>query len=366
MKKIINILLALVLILVSAFSLVACGDSRDNDGKKGLLVKKYSGEDFYTVYGYVDEGENVTSLDIGTVAGEKTIGRIAKNAFSGNDTLEEIIVPDTVTEIAGGAFQKMKKLSKITLPFVGKTALSDSYIYETDEADGKSVNEERAFAFIFGTEEYAFGEAITINHGSATATYYIPSSLTEITIKPAGEYKIPMYGFAGTVLVEKVNLVGNITSIGKYAFQGCRDLASINIPASVTTIDNYAFEGCSYLANGLTFDQGSILSKINGYAFANSGIKELTLPATVTEIGNRAFKGSTIEKIVLSASLTKVNPYAFYDCVELRVVDITAVTGAPELGVSAFEDCENLVFTAELDAIWSVKGANYKTNTKGN
>ena len=244
MKKIINILLALVLILVSAFSLVACGDSRDNDGKKGLLVKKYSGEDFYTVYGYVDEGENVTSLDIGAIAGEKTIGRIAKNAFSGNDTLEEIIVPDTVTEIAGGAFQKMKKLSKITLPFVGKTALSDSYIYETDEADGKSVNEERAFAFIFGTEEYAFGEAITINYGSATATYYIPSSLTEITIKPAGEYQIPMYGFAGTVLVEKVNLVGNITSIGKYAFQGCRDLASINIPASVTTIDNYAFEGC--------------------------------------------------------------------------------------------------------------------------
>ena len=366
MKKIINILLALVLILVFAFSLVACGDTDGNDGRKGLLVKKYSGEDFYTVYGYVDEGKNVTSLDIGALAGEKIIGRIAKNAFSGNDTLEEVIVPDTVTEIAEGAFQKMKKLSKITLPFVGKTAVSDSYMHETDEADDKAVDGERIFAFIFGTEEYAYGEAITVNYGSATATYYIPTSLKEITIKPAGEYKIPMYAFAGTVLIEKINLFGNITSIGKYAFQGCRDLSSINIPASVTTIDNYAFEGCSYLAKGLVFDQGSTLSKINGYAFANSGIQELTLPSTVTEIGNRAFKGSAIEKIVLSASLTKVSSYAFYNCKELRVVDISAVSGAPELGVSAFEDCENLVFTAELDAVWSVKGANYKANTKGN
>ena len=365
MKKILNILLALVLITVSAFSLVACENPDNANGKKGLLIKKYAGEDFYTVYGYVDEGENLTTLDIGAVAGEKVVGRIATNAFSGNDTLEEIIVPDTVTEIAGGAFQKMKKLSKITLPFVGKTDLSDSFMYETDEADGKSVNAERIFAFIFGTEEYSYGEAITVNFGSATATYYIPTSLTEVTIKPAGEYKIPMYGFAGTLLVGKVNLVGNVTSIGKYAFQGCRDLASINIPASVTTIDNFAFEGCSYLGNGVTFDDGSNLAEIKESAFANSGVKKLTLPSSVSVIGVRAFKASKIEEIVLSASLVKVSPYAFYGCSELRVVNATAVTGAPELGVSAFEDCENLDFT-ELENVWSVKGANYKTNTKGN
>ena len=71
MKKIINLLLALVLIAVSAFTLVACDGNGGKDGKTGLLLKKYSGEDFYTVYGYVDEGENLTTLDIGAIAGEK-------------------------------------------------------------------------------------------------------------------------------------------------------------------------------------------------------------------------------------------------------------------------------------------------------
>ncbi len=362
MKKIINILLALVLITVSAFSLVACGDPDSSDGNKGLLLKKYAGEEFYTVYGYVDEGEDVTSLDIGKEAGDKTVGRIAKDAFAGNDTLEEVIVPDTVTEIASGAFQKMKKLSKITLPFIGKTAVSDSYIYETDEADGKAVNGERIFAHIFGTEEYSYGEEININFGSGTQLYYIPVNLSEVTIKPAGEYKIPMYAFASLSLLSKVNLEGNITAIGTNAFQGCRDLSEINIPATVTTIDAFAFEGCSYLTS-LNFEDNSNLTEIKESAFANSGIKKLVLPAKVEVIGIRAFKNATLEEITLPAALREVRAYAFYGCANLSVVNVSGLTNAT-LGVSAFEDCEKLVFSTELEDAWSVKGANYKNNTK--
>ncbi len=363
MKRIINLLLALVLIIVSAFTLVACVDNGGDNGKKGLLLKKYAGEDFYTVYGYIDEGENLTSLDIGAVAGDKTVGRIATEAFSDNDTLEEIIVPDTVTEIASGAFQKMKKLSKITLPFVGKTALSDSYIYETDEAEDKSVNGERVFAHVFGTEEYSYGEAVSATFGTEATTVYIPATLTEVTIKPVGEYKIPMYAFAGMTLLQKVNLAGNITAIGQYAFQNCRDLSTINIPASVTTIDSFAFQHCSFLT-ALTFDEGSNLLEIKESAFANSGVKKVTLPASVSVIGIRAFKNSALQEIVLSAQLTAVKAYAFYGCANLTVVNASAVTAKPILGVSAFEDCENLVFGEVLENLWSVKGANYNKNTK--
>lgn len=365
MKRIINILLALTLIIVSAFSLVACSNTGDNGDKKGLLLKKYAGEEFYTVYGYVDEGKGVTSLDIGAVAGDKTVGRIAKNAFSGNDTLVEVIVPTSVEEIASGAFQKMKKLEKITLPFVGETALSDSYIYETDEADGKATNGTRIFAHIFGSEEYSYGESVTVNYGSGTASYYIPTALKEVTIKPAGEYKIPMYAFASTVLLEKVNLVGNITAIGSYAFQSCRDLSSINIPATVTTIEAFAFDGCSYLTN-LTFDNGSTLKEIKESAFAGVGVKSLVLPASVEVIGVRAFKGASLQEITLPASLTEIKPYAFFGCKYLASLDVSmlSATNKPSLGVSAFEDCEKLAFTTNMDNAFGVKGANYKEGTK--
>ncbi len=365
MKKIINILLALTLIVVSAFSLVACGNTGDNGDKKGLLLKKYAGEDFYTVYGYVDDGKGVTSLDIGAVAGDKTVGRIAKNAFSGNDTLVEVIVPTSVEEIASGAFQKMKKLEKITLPFVGETALSDSYIYESDEAEGKATDGTRIFAHIFGTEEYSYGESVTVNYGSATASYFIPASLKEVTIKPAGEYKIPMYAFASTVLLEKVNLVGNITAIGSYAFQSCRDLSMVNIPATVTTIEKFAFEGCSYLTN-LTFDNGSTLKEIKESAFAGVGISELVLPATVEVIGLRAFKEASLQEVTLSASLTSIKPYAFFGCKYLSSLNVSALgaTAKPSLGASAFEDCEKLDFTTSMDNAFGAKGANYKAGTK--
>ncbi len=365
MKKIINILLALVLIVVSAFSLVACGDTNGNGDKKGLLLKKYAGEEFYTVYGYVDEGEGITSLDIGAVAGDKTVGRIASNAFSGNDTLTEVIVPDTVTEIASGAFQKMKRLSKITLPFVGKTALADSYMYETDEADGKAINGERSFAYIFGMEEYSYGEAITAGFGSGSETYYLPANLKEITIKPSGEYKIPMYAFSGIKLIEKVNLKGNITAIGSYAFQDCRDLSTVEIPASVTTIGFSAFKGCSYLKT-VAFEANSALVEIKESAFANTAIRELVLPQSVEIVGIKAFMSSALEKVTLSASLKEVRAYAFYDCEYLTNLDVSAVPEAekPSLGASAFEDCKNLVFSSAIENVWGNKGANYNKGTK--
>ena len=350
MKKIINILLAITLIIVSAFALVACEEPNDNGGNKGLLLKKYSGEDYYTVYGYVDEGKGITQLDIEEVAGEKTVGRIAKNAFNGNDTLVEIIVPETVTEIEAGAFSKMKKLEKITLPFVGKTAQADSYMYQTGEGANKSVDMERSFAYIFGEEEYAYGEMVKAKYGTETITRYLPSGLEEVTIAPSGEYNIPMYAFSGIGLISKVKLTGNITEIGEHAFEGCRDLKEINIPATVKTIYAYAFNNCEYLTNGLVFDADSTLEIIKEKAFANSKLAQITIPASVKVIGESCFENAELSKVVLPASLEKLSAYAFYKCANLSVLDVSALskTEKPVLGVSAFEDCDKLVISEEI------------------
>ena len=340
MKKIINILLALTILIVASFSLVGCDDGAGSGTEKGLLLKKYSGEDFYTVYKYVDEGKNITKLDIAEIAGEKTVGRIAKNAFNGNDTLVEIIVPNTVEEIEANAFAKMKKLEKITLPFVGKTAVADSYPSQTDDSENKSVETERNFAYIFGTEEYAYGEKISINHGSAKVDYYIPTNLKEITIAPKGEYNIPMYAFSGVGLINKINLTGSITEIGENAFENCRDLSAINIPATVKTIYKNAFKGCSFLVDGLTFDDNSTLEVIKDSAFRETKIKTLVLPDSVKVIGEYAFAESSLVSVKLSANLEKIGAYAFYDSKNLASVIDTDVLNEYVVGVWAFEGCK--------------------------
>ncbi len=355
MKKIIKVLIAMMLALTVAFSLVACGDEGGEAGDKGLLLKKYAGEDFYTVYGYVDEGLGKTTLDIGAVAGEKEVGRIALNAFDGNDTLVEIVVPDTVTEIQAGAFAKMKKLKKITLPFVGMTAVADSYQNQKDEAENKSVDAKRNFAYIFGTEEYSYGEQITAGYGSGTATYYIPSNLEEVVIAPKGEYNIPMYAFSGLGLVEKITLSGNITEIGEYAFQNCRDLVSINVPQSVKTIYKGAFVGCEMLDDGFKFDADSTLVEIKENAFDGSKIAEIVIPASVKKIGNYCFANSALNKITLAGALESVGAYAFYNCANLSVVDVSQVTGTPTLGVWAFKNCDKLDWTQSLVNLWGAK-----------
>ncbi len=361
MKKIINILLAVILVVASCFTLIACDETGAGSKNKGLLLKKYDGEDFYTVYGYVDEGKGVTSLDIGEVAGEKTVGRISENAFLGNDTLVEIIVPNTVEEISKGAFAKMKNLEKITLPFVGANKNADAYLFETDESEGKAVDFTRTFGHVFGTEEYPYGSLIEAGYGASSSSFYIPAYLEEVTIAPAGEYKIPMYAFSGVKLINKINLTGNVTAIGQSAFEGCRDLQQINIPSTVKTIYKKAFKDCEFLSQ-LTFDQNSELLEIKDNAFDGAKLEQIVLPENVMVIGKYAFARSGIKTITLSKNLTSVMPYAFFDCKYLTSVNVSLITGAPSLGASAFEDCISLDWTTSLENVWGYKGNNYNNN----
>ena len=77
-----------------------------------------------------------------------------------------------------------------------------------------------------------------------------------------------------------------ITSLGKSAFDSCKSIESVSIPSSVTTIGDYAFYSCSALAEA-TLSQG--LTKIGAGAFDSTALSEITIPASVSEVGLDAF-----------------------------------------------------------------------------
>lgn len=250
MKRFLKILLSTLLLLGLVLCSVACGPSPDNEHEEpGLKYKKDAKTGLYTIYGYVSEND-VTELDLGAVKDAEgnsiVVGKIATGAFTGNDTLKKIIVPDTVVEIATGAFKNMNSLEELVLPFIGKTANAEvkagvSGSGASDDIE-KSVDIERTFAYIFGTEAYDKGSPVTVNYGASTATYYIPAYFKKVTINTSKSYSVPMYAFSGISLVREVVLCDKVDVIGENAFSNCHDLTMVTFTASVTTIYGEAFK----------------------------------------------------------------------------------------------------------------------------
>jgi len=351
MKKLIKIAILCVCLIMSSFGLLACGTTPP-DPETGLQITKYKDEDFYTVHGYVDDGETAV-LDLQAIAGDDVvIGRIKKGAFSGNSTITELIVPSTVEIIDDGAFSGMRKLQKITIPFVGNTAIADSYIGETEPSTEKSTNAERNFGYVFGTAKYDYSTASTQKYNSNDSnTYYLPLSLREVVIAPANDYTIPAYAFEGNDLIRKITLTEKVVGIGYNAFDGCSVLNNISyidtqgetqlgLSATLATIGDYAFANTTNLKDsGFKFNAQNAVAKLGKYAFNNAGLNQVELPDNLTELGEGCFSQSKLTAIT-SNGVSVVGNNAFYACEEL----VSANFGAVEnVGHFAFANCKSLI-----------------------
>ena len=80
MNKLLKLFITFALVVVSVFGIVGCDDPSKGDPVVGLQYKKYVNEDFYTIYGYVDDGET-KELEISADIDGVPVKRIAKNAF---------------------------------------------------------------------------------------------------------------------------------------------------------------------------------------------------------------------------------------------------------------------------------------------
>lgn len=342
MKKFAKLLLISIMIIASVLSFAACDGNSDKDSSAGIVCKRLTGDDFYTVIGYNAE-ENETTLDISAKAKAKygdnvVIGRIRTGAFDGNTTLKEITVTDetengTLT-IDEGAFKNMRALNKITLPFVGASRISDADYNETEPAMGdaiKATDKERSFGYIFGEEENSASSKITFTYGEVsgqTADFYIPVALNEIVIDASKEINIPMYAFCGLTRVETVELKGSINAIGRAAFKNMDKLSKVTMPdgeKGVKSIKDDAFSGCVKL-------------------------KDITLPNSLTSIGEGVFK---------DCNKLKYNEEDGRNCLYLGNVDnkylILVKANSTDINACtvnkntkfiygyAFTDCENLI-----------------------
>ncbi len=307
MKKLFNILLAVILTTVCAFSLSACTiDDGGNNGKTGLITSKdkngnYVVRDFVYVDGCLDDG----TLDIGAVLEERgiTSAKISTGAFDGDDKIKTLIVSDKIVEIEQGAFRNMKSLETLEIPFVGKNAKADPKSEHTLETEGKAINKKRTFSHFFGTSEYDKGIKMNNGHGDV----YVPYSLKNVIVNATENVKYNVEGrkegyaigyeaFKNAKSLQSITLKGvNLKEIGKEAFSGCTNLKSITLPNTITTIYDSAFSGCTQLTQ-VMFEGTNVVLKDNVFSGCtamkniNSQIENPTVDfSSFSAVGEGAF-----------------------------------------------------------------------------
>lgn len=137
------------------------------------------------------------------------------------------------------------------------------------------------------------------------------SSLTNITI-PYSVTSIGNYAFYSSSL-KSIDISESVTSIGKYAFAYCKSLTSITIPSSIVSLGNSIFEESSL--QSVTFGNSIQLASIPDHAFAScKSLTQIVLPDSVKAIENQAFDTcSNLTSITLPEGLERIGKWAFAD-----------------------------------------------------
>ena len=250
----------------------------------------------------------------------------------------------TVTARGGkGAMKSKPDLTGYTNPYIKAGAYTDSATEVTDPANTdyhmNTFVEIKAGETPIDSFTYEInGESVTITgYTGNEASVVIPNEIEGKPVTAIGER-----AFSQNNTLTSVAIPDSVTGIGDYAFYES-GLENINIPAGVTTIGMGAFEECFNLS-GVTFEKDSKLTEIESGTFFGCGkLTSIEIPAGVTSIGIMAFTlCSDLTSVTFEegSQLSSIREGAFYWCMGLT--DITIPSGVTSIGSGAFNICEKL------------------------
>lgn len=245
-----------------------------------------------------------------------TLTSIGSQAFYGCNSLEELIIPEGVTEIPQEMAFYATSLKKLVLP-------------STIEKIG-----ERAF------------RSSNLSNGVV-----IPEGCTEIV-------KNAFRGCSATY----VELPSTLETVGEYAFAENQALTTLYSKSPI--IGANMFGDCLNLEFVTLENTEVIKSRAFNMASPNiAKISELVLPEGLTTIGEYAFVRLSITELVTPSTLSTVDKYAFAYCKSLKKVTVLG----PTIGANMFADggnvLEELVLTTNLTSIGAGAFNNINANT---
>lgn len=164
---------------------------------------------------------------------------------------------------------------------------------------------------------------------------------------------IPSNQFAHSLLYTFVP-PATLSSIGNNAFQGCVNLqADFNFASGEVSIGDYAFDGCSKMANTFAFSPDVVYVKIGQCAFRNCPNFGGTFTLSSRfDIGANAFENCLkLTSVVFASSVSDTTPSTFGDFAFMN-------TGITQMTLPAYVEKLPLALWRGCDALSSVKFLN--------
>ncbi len=362
-KKIYALLLSISLLIgsiscpatVALASDVDCGNKNVQESQSSEVEPLYAEENGWGYYYY--QGEAIIVGYYGTdktITVPDTLGGFTVVWISSlviyNDSVEEVIIPESeyITTISSEWFINARNLKTIRLSSSAQIEGNTFRLYGCESLESIIVDSDNT--------NLSSKDGVLFNADGTRLLCY-PSA-------KEGNYVIP----------------DTVEHLGSYAFSNTTKLRDVTIPAGASVNDS-VFYGCEGITNFIVDSEHAYCCSEDGVLFNKSKSEIIEFPSgrtgtyivpdTVRCIKKNAFENSKISEIILNEDLTTIEYSAFYNCVNLREVniplDVTAIKydtfyncislksinihkNINDISASAFAGCDSLIeFTVDED-----------------
>ena len=303
-----------------------------------------------------------TSLTLADLSALTT--SVSANCFQNCSALASVVLNDSLSGIGANAFLNCTSLEAITLP----TSIVD---IGNNAFNGSGLKE---IVIPVGVTKFMNSSTASIS-ASSTAFQFANCLSLEKVVLPDGFVAMGKGIFSGCINLKTISLPSTLYLIGDEAFKDS-GLVNVTLPAGLTDLGDYVFTGCNSLQSfsiassnerfetkdGALYSKQQLLdfgSTTKVYAEANcliafpyakisedgvvaiaegcegivvgstsgslfsgaTGIKQIIIPSTMTEICDYAFVGcDSLETVVIPQTVTYIGAGAFYKCNNIKTV----------------------------------------------
>ena len=271
----------------------------------------------------------------------------ADEFYIGDQSAENIVIPDSVTEIKDYAFDNFVGLTTVTIP--GSVNTIGNYAF-------RNCTGLKAVYYTGDVANWCAIEFYTIDSNPLqyAGNLYIDGQLVADLVIPDSVTEIKDYAFYGCTGLTSVTIGNSVTSIGSSAFYDCYKLVEIYNKSSLSITAGSRDNGYVgyYAKNVYTEESGSrFTDTADGYRFFHDGTDvylvgyygeetEITLPSSFV-----AYDGSTVNTY-------NIGDYAFYGNTSITSLTITdSVVGIGENAFCQTRSLRNLVIEPGIEAL---------------
>lgn len=186
------------------------------------------------------------------------------------------------------------------------------------------------------------------------------SGLTSVTLPESVAY-IGQGAFSNCQSLTQATVPSGM--VGDEAFKACEALIEVTIGSEVTGLGKGVFNGCTALAS-VVLPQKTSLVRLGDEAFIRSGIVSLNFEniTTLTHFGDWAFAQSSLSQITLPANVSTLGKGLFFATPELALVDLSG--NVAELPAYMLAESQGLALDSLPDGVTTIGDYAFYNNSQ--